>query len=466
MLATPLETHQYARLSRPEEIATFVARLAQRTPGAALWPLGHSAGGRPLTALYLPARAATTVPLRVLLVGSQHGASEAAGGEALLALARELAALPAHDSRAALEFVIHADANPDGRALDSSRNADEVNINRDFVLLTQPESRALDVLLREFRPDVVLDAHESASHKPGSLGREGYMTAFETQFDCANNPGIPAALRRHAEHDLLPELLARVAAQGGRAQRYIREILSLSQAATHGGLTARKFRNRAGLSGALSFLLETPMDPKHGHYPSFRNIAVRVARQGLAQRVFVATVAARRAALTAVLAAHRLSVEPLVLGARYAEAAPGARLALAMRRIADGEVHDVAFADHRQVRDGAAIALPAAYWVTAHEAGMARLLDIHGFDYEVLGAATSRHLRVTGVGGESAPRPVALAAGNLRVPLRGPRARLLALLLEAESSSSVFRYQAFARLLKDARAPFVAAEAGGAHGPA
>ncbi|MCC6709980.1 MAG: hypothetical protein IT492_20680 [Gammaproteobacteria bacterium] len=458
MLATPLEAADYTRLSTPEEMAGYLAHLAARTPGAELWPLGHSAGGRALTALRVPARDARVPPLRVLLVGSQHGASEAAGGEALLWLARELTALAADDVRASLEFVIFPDANPDGRALDSARNADEVNINRDFVLLTQPESRALDTLLREFTPEVVLDAHESASLKQKSLAREGYMTAFETQFDCANNPGIPAALRRYAEHELLPVLLARVAAAGVAAQRYVREILSLSQVATHGGLGARKFRNRAGLSGALAFLLETPMDPKHGRYPSYRNIAVRVARQLQAQRVFIATVAERRVAVQRLLAAHRMSVEPLILSACYGERAPGALLHLPMRRIADGEVQTLAFADHRRVVDGAAIPLPASYWVTAHQAGMARLLEQHGFPYEVLRAAAVRHGRVAGQSPGGEPRTMTVPAGSLHVPVRGPRARLLALLLEAGSSSSVFGYPTFARLLSAAGEGFVLAD--------
>lgn len=464
MLATPLEVNDGARLSTPEEVAAYLARLVASHGAARLWPLGMSAGGRPLTALHLPARRTDGPPLRVLLVGSQHGASEAAGGEALLALARELAFGALTEPLVDLEFLIYPDANPDGRALDSARNADEVNINRDFVLLTQPETRALDRLLRDFMPDVVLDAHESAILKTKSLAREGYMTEFETQFDCANNPAIPAALRDYAEHHLLPALVTQVAAQGTPAQRYIREILSLSQVATHGGLTARKFRNRAGLSGALSFLLETRMDPKHGDYPSFRNIVVRSARQLLAQRVFVTTVAARRAELQRLLVTHRHSEEALVLDANYAERAPGAVLRLPMRRIVDGELHEWAFADHRAVVHGPAVALPRCYWVSGHHDTVARLLHTHGFGWETLAAATERTVRVQGPGSDENTWPPArqqrrhLPAGSLRVAVSGPRARLLALLLEARSSSSVFRYQAFARLLPGQGDNFVAAE--------
>lgn len=453
MLTTPLEAAGHTRLSRPEEIAAYLARLAAGTRGAQLWSLGHSAGGRPLSALHLPACAGATPPLRVLLVGSQHGASEAAGGEALLVLARELAARGSGGPWDGLEVLICPDANPDGRALDSARNAEDVNINLDFVLLTQPETRALDTLLREFAPDVVLDAHESAVLKHKTLAREGYMTDFETQFDCANNPAIPAALRAYAEQQLLPTLVARVAAQGIAAQRYIREILSLSQVATHGGLTAHKFRNRAGLSGALAFLLETRMDPKAGSYPSFRNIAVRSAKQLLAQRVFLDTVAERHAELKTLLAAQRHSEEPLVVEARYASRGPGQVLHLPMRSISDGQLREFAFADHRAVVCGPALTPPRAYWFNDHHETFMRLLDNHGFAYEQVTSASRCVLRVQPLSApqEQWPPPQRLTrelpVGSVRVAVGGPRGRLLSVLLEARSNSSVFRHESFARLL-------------------
>ena len=454
MRATPLEAQDHKRLSTPKEITAFLARLAADIDGARLWPLGHSAGGRPLTALRIPARSAQATRLRVLLVGCQHGAAEAAGGEALLMLARELATGAGSAGLEHLEFVIYPDANPDGRALDSSRNADEVNINRDFVLLTQTETRALDRLLREFAPHVVLDAHESATFKQKTLAREGYMTDFETQFDCANHPAIPSAVRDYSEGVMLPQLVARVAARGIRAQRYVREILSLTQVLTHGGLTARKFRIRAGLSGALAFLLETRMDPKHGHYDSYRNIAVRAAKQLLAQRVFINLLAEQRVAILTLLARHDLSTEPLALAPAYTATEPARRLRIPLRAIADDELREFEFADHRQVVSGPSIELPTQYWITAQQPALARLLEAHGFPHQTLGAPLERTLTgqdipVAGAAWPSARRVLRrLPAGSLQIPVCGPRGRLLALLLEPRSTSSVFHYAAFSHWLR------------------
>ena len=96
------------------------------------------------------------------------------------------------------------------------------------MLLDQPESRALDAAVRHYAPAVVLDAHESAVLKRKTLGQEGYLTAFEAQFDVASTPAIPAALRDFATDILLPQLIAGVQARGLHAQRYIGEIRSLA----------------------------------------------------------------------------------------------------------------------------------------------------------------------------------------------------------------------------------------------
>lgn len=453
LLTTPLTAHGCTRLSSSGEMRAFLSRLVACTAEARLWPLGFSAGGRPLTALHLRALRDDAPLLRVLLVGSQHGASEAAGGEALLELARLLSAGELSALRAHIEFVIHADANPDGRDADSSRNAEDININRDFVLLTQPETRALDRLLLEFAPHVVLDAHESAVLKRQSLARQGYMTDFETQFDCGNNPAIPDALRGFMEDVMLPALLQRVSARGVRATRYIREITSLSQALTHGGLTVRKFRNRAAVGGALAFLLETRRDPQDGVYDSFRNIAVRSAKQLLAQRVFVDLLAEMRAPILKLLTSHAASREAVVLDACYVPTAADAMLRVPLRAIADGALADFEFADHRRVVAGAPVALAARYWITAHHATFARLLDAHGFAHRRLDAALRRAVLVQPVAGAAHTWPAPhqaqrwLAAGTLEVPVSGARARLLPLLLEPLSGSSVFRYAAFAGLL-------------------
>ena len=439
---TPLEATGHARISRSTEMAAYLELLARTQVRAKVETWGRSAAGAPLLALTcgdaLPAR------LKVVLVGSHHGGSEPAGGEALLMIARSLLAGELAPLLERLQVIVLPNANPDGRDRDRSRNAAGVNLNRDYALLSQPETQAINAALARHRPQVVLDAHESAALKRKTLWREGYLTEFEAQLDFANNPVITPEVQRYCADEVVAPLCARIAHDGLPAQRYIQEILSTSQALTHGGVTIARFRNKAGVLGALSFLLETRLDPKHGDYPSFRNIAVRVAKQYACMQAFLRHVAASADTIAALDPRPTPRPgRPVVLDAVYGPAPAPAPLHVPLRRAADGMRVLHPFADHRVLRPAAPHTLPAGYLVTADNARFAELFARHGLRFEVL----SRAATVTAVP-VAQPRPAAdsyrAAAGSLRVPLVQADGILLPLLLEPESSSNVYAHSEYA----------------------
>ena len=186
---TPVE--EALRPSTSTEILAYLTRLAAGTTRARCLTLGHSVRGQALVALHCGQP--TPGALRVLLVGSHHGGSEPAGGEALLMIARDLLYGDLGALLDRFEFMLVPNANPDGRDAGSARNANEVNLNRDYGVLSQPETQALNALLLAWRPHIVLDAHESAALKRNTLGVEGYLTDFDCQLDIANHPASTAA---------------------------------------------------------------------------------------------------------------------------------------------------------------------------------------------------------------------------------------------------------------------------------
>ncbi|ANX04670.1 M14 family zinc carboxypeptidase [Immundisolibacter cernigliae] len=471
-LPTPLEAQAFGRYSDSAQIAAYLRALAVASGGTAVFGCaGHSALGREIPVLTCgvadPARVEDG-KLRLLLVGSVHGASEAAGCEALLCLARSVLLGELRELLDVFELVLIPNANPDGRDADSFRNGNRVNINRDFVLLEQPESRALDAAVRRYAPAVVLDAHESAVLKRRTLGQEGYLTAFEAQFDVASTPAIPAALRDFATDTLLPQLIAGVQARGLHAQRYIAEIRSVSQPITHGGLTLRMFRNKAGLRGPLTVLLETPMEPKAGQYATYRDIGPRVHKQLLCMRVFLDCVRASAPAIRAAQARAALELDQptCALNGSYLREPPDAAITLPLRERASGTRVQSTFADHRTVIAQDTLRIPPHYFVTEHTEVFAELLARHGAAFERLAQAIEAPVMSEVFAGGGNPEAACqridelthrrlIPAGALRVPLSGSNRRLVPLLLEPRSTSSVFRYPAFAGLLQHGRPFFI-----------
>ncbi len=470
MPPTPLDRANHSRVSTSAEISDYLAALVAETPGTRLDRLGSSEQERPIEALVFAAEAEASSPprLKIMIVGSQHGAAEPAGGEAMLVIARELAAGALKPLLDDVDVVLIPNANPDGRDLKRRANANWININTDFVLATQAETRVLKGALHRYAPDALLDSHESAILKRQTLAREGFLTDFDAQIEIANNPAVPAALRSFALDDLLPALTRRVTEAGLPAHRYIGEITSTSQPITNGGLTVRNFRNTAGLGGTLSFLVETKLDSREDTFPTYRNIAMRVARQLTCLRAFLTLMHERRSEILARVAAARaaLRTEPVTLYAGYVRDEAHPEVDIPMRRLDTRDPVTVAFRDHRAVVTADTLDLPSTYLITRHVDEIRPALDRHGIRYQVL----AEPMQVEAIAERFAPQAnvtarvtrvdeervsLALEPGMLVIDLAQPDGRLVPLLLDPRSTSSLFRYPEFASLIEVAQPHFV-----------
>lgn len=461
---TPLEAAQYRRFSRSHEITAYLQDVAAESNLAQVEIWGYSVLGQPLAALNIahPQSAGLSAPpLRVLLVGTQHGGSEAAGGEALMVIVRQLLHEDLQPLLQHMQVFVLANANPDGRDADVSKNANDNNLNRDYVLLSQPESRALDQALARIRPHVVLDVHESAALKRKSLGLEGYMTEFQAQLDFANNPAVAQEIQAFCEQAIMTPVLARIETGGLPSQRYIKEIGSTRQPLTHGGVTARVFRNKAGVCGALSFLLETRMDPRDGQYETFRNVKVRRSKQLFCIRHFLAHIASLKSSILDIVELHspqRLASE-CVLNADFVEHPQEPVTRLPLRRIDTHEIVNIEFVNHRHIRLHAPIHRPTFYYITEHADLLAHMLRRHSIVFErmrVTEQVDAFALNFTTFGPgvdddieiDAHPISLQLSVGALRVPLEQARGPLLPQLLEPQSTSSFFRYERFHALCR------------------
>ena len=462
-LPTPLEAAGYSRISTSAEMSTFIHALAGRHPALARTEsIGDSVQGRPIEVIRLTApRAEDAAPrLRVMVIGTQHGAAEPAGGEALLALARELLSGDLRPLLEDLDVILLPNANPDGRDLKRRSNANGININTDFVLLSQPETRLLKQAVSYYAPDAVLDSHESAVLKRETLAKDGYLTDFDAQFEISNNPAVPVALRNYALNTFLPAITRRVSAGGLPAHRYIGEIVSIKQPITNGGLTLRNFRNTAGMSGALSMLVETKLDSRADTFPTYRNIAVRVERQLLCIRSFLTLAHERRAEIRARTTAARavLHSEPLILFAGFEVNRDNPKALISMRRLDTRKLEKLEFHDHRQQVNADEVAYPAMLAVTRHQDIIRPILERHNVNYssaphpagmEVIAVRIKGHSNIVERAELLAEtrRWVDIEPGGLFIDLAQPNGRKAVLLLDPRSTSSIFRYPEFASLV-------------------
>ncbi len=266
------------------ELRTLMHALADEPRSAAdptrmrLLPLGHSQRGVPLEAL-LFTRMTTVDPaaLRagdrptVLLVAQQHG-NEPAGSEALLVVARELAQGLLAPLLDRINVIVLPRANPDGAEAGTRLSASGIDINRDHLLLRTPEAQAVALLMRDYRPTVVVDAHEYTV-AGRFLEKFGAVQRYDALLQYAMTPNVHEFMTRASQQWFHEPVTQRLETLGLSSEWYYTTSGDLSdKTVSMGGVRPDTGRNVNGLKNAVSLLVETR--------------GVGIGRQNLARRVY------------------------------------------------------------------------------------------------------------------------------------------------------------------------------------
>lgn len=121
--------------------------------------VGNSVQNRPIHTLTIGSGA-----IRVFLWSQMHG-NESTTTKATYDFINFLASEDeiAVQSRHRFTFLIVPMLNPDGAFLYTRENANQVDLNRDFIKLSQPESQLLMQLFEEFKPDYCFNMHDQRS---------------------------------------------------------------------------------------------------------------------------------------------------------------------------------------------------------------------------------------------------------------------------------------------------------------
>jgi hypothetical protein len=251
------------KLTSQEAMEAFLKTLAAERHEVHLASLGQSQKGRDIPILYLtkegladPAAMRKLGKPIVWLLGQQHG-NEPAGGEAMLALASALTKGELAPLLDKIVVVIVPRANVDGTAADRRVLASGADPNRDHLLLSQPEIRAIHAAMSDLPPDVVFDHHEFSVawrwvEKFGGLQKSDVMILEAT------NPIIPKALTDIERGLYRPALEQAIKAHGLSPHDYVTTLASeTDKRVSLGGTAPGIARNTFGLRGSVSYLIET-----------------------------------------------------------------------------------------------------------------------------------------------------------------------------------------------------------------
>lgn len=245
------------------EMLAYVEELRRRSPLVRARMIGESQEGRAMPALVLSAQGVETGAQArrlgrpvVVLAGLQHG-NEPAGGEAMLALAHELALGSMRPLLDKLTVVIIPHSNPDGAHYFRRSPYSTMDINRDHVKLDLPETRALHRVVNEFEPHLFVDTHEF-SVATRWIEKFGVIQSYDLTVQYATHPNVHPSLTALADGKFMGGFREATRRAGySHFWYYTTSYNPKNLLVSMGGTTPDIGRNFAGLQNAVSFLVES-----------------------------------------------------------------------------------------------------------------------------------------------------------------------------------------------------------------
>ena len=195
-LQTVAERTGYHTTAQSAQVDELCRVLAKSSRLIHLTEIGKTNEGRAITTMVVadppvanPAEASRSGKLVVLLFGNIH-AGEVDGKEALPMLVRGLVASPGHALLKDLILIVVPNLNADGNerfaktnrpgqfgpedGMGQRENASGLDLNRDFIKLDAPETRALVRAVNLWDPHVIIDCHTTnGSHHRYTITYEG-----------------------------------------------------------------------------------------------------------------------------------------------------------------------------------------------------------------------------------------------------------------------------------------------------
>jgi len=193
---TPLEKKDYSNLTTYDELISFVNELDQSSDLLNVEVLGKSIEQRNLYVMKFSGSVfgKDEHKIKILIFAQQHG-NEQSGKEGALMLARDLLKTENEYLFDKIDFALVPQMNPDGSEKNKRRNGNDMDLNRNHLILTEPETIALHKLFNGYQFEVTMDVHEYAPY--GDTWKNyGYRFNNDEEVGTTTNINISEEIRK------------------------------------------------------------------------------------------------------------------------------------------------------------------------------------------------------------------------------------------------------------------------------
>ncbi len=220
---TVAESSQFKATSTSKQVEDFILECAEKAEHVRHIVFGKTVEGRDMVAAVVasePYELGQKDQRAVALVIGNIHSGECAGKEGLLMLLRELAQDPKHRWLNNMIVIIAPNYNADGNdrmgllnrpgqvgptdGMGRRENAQNLDLNRDFMKIDSPEAQALVGLMDQADPDLFIDCHTT----------NGSRHQYGLTYDIPHNPAVDSTIRDFMRVKMMPEVTRRMEEAG------------------------------------------------------------------------------------------------------------------------------------------------------------------------------------------------------------------------------------------------------------
>ena len=464
----PVALHGFTRLTSYDTLQAYLHSL-DGLPGIKVARIARTAQGRDVCCVFLSRTARfgeDTTKLRVMLFAQQHG-DEPSGKEALTLL---LASAANHDLDKILsriDLLVIPQMNPDGAELRQRRTPGGLDLNRDHLLLSSPETRGLHDLFAAWWPEVTMDIHEYGPFSR-AWSDSGIVKAADVQLGMLTNLNSAESLRKFEREVVFPRILSAMSDSNYLFHEYLvgspQDYIRFSTTEPNDG------RQSFGILNTLSFIQEG----RGG-----QTLEDRLERRSRSQRASIE-------ALLSFCSLHADEIQALVRGARESLCrAAGRQAILCMDHFPGGTSLRIPVVRVPSGRDSIWLVhplrdrvsalcsreVPSAYVIPRELDAIREILERHHVLGEVVKAPRRENVSVYLIEGvqpdtledEWHPKPALrgvtrtqeLRPGDFVVRTNQRHSLFLSIFLEPESMWGIVKYPAFSFLMQSKEYPIM-----------
>jgi Zinc carboxypeptidase len=253
---TPAEKYKFDKVTSYDELSDFIHRIDSLSELVSIEKTGVSVQGRELNALLFSASAFGKDPdkIRVLIFAQQHG-NEQSGKEGALLLARELIKPENRYLFENIDFALIPQVNPDGSEVNTRRNGNDADLNRNHLTLTEPETMALHAFFDKYQFEVTMDVHEYSPYGEDWVNA-GYRKNSEVTLGTTTNPNVSGKIREFSGTQVLSYILSYISTRNYSSFVYCPGDPPGSGFIRHSTFDINDGRQSFGIQNTLSFIQE------------------------------------------------------------------------------------------------------------------------------------------------------------------------------------------------------------------